>query len=316
MPGPGRFHICSVVALTAVLLLSLCTPAGAAEAAAGERGLLEKYGALRSDLQKNQFGAPIALLSHESKGAVSVDMYGVFNHPFEAVREALRSPDDWCDITLLHINIKACTYRAGVGESLLTLYSGRKYYQPPVDAYPLKLRFRVISDQPGYLSLALDAEEGPLRTKDHRITVEAAPLDFQRTFIHFSYGYAHGAMARMAIHTYFSTLGRDKIGFSLVGKGDDRHFVEGVRGAIERNTMRYYLALQSYLDTLKLPEGQRFEQRLNRWFDLTSKYPRQLKEMEKGEYLSQKRREHANQLEWQKKEPGGKGAGAFGKEPS
>jgi len=296
----GRFTAC---ALWAVLVFWSGVGLAAEPATNGEGVLLARHSAIKAKLEKNQFGAPIYLESTESQGKVRVDMYGVFNYPFDMVRDALQSPANWCDIAPQHINIKACVYKRGGESSQLTLYSGRKHYQPPSDAYPLKLRFRVVSQQPRYLHLSLDADEGPLRTKDHRITLQAAPLDSQRTFLYFSYTYSHGPVARMAIKSYFSTLGRGKVGFSVVGgKGGKQYYIEGVRGAIERNTVRYYLALQTYMDALKYPESQRFEQRLSRWFDLTSKYQRQLKEMEMGDYLASKRLEHKNQLALQKTE--------------
>jgi hypothetical protein len=259
--------------------------------------LLAKYQAVQPKLARNLFGAPIYLESSEARGAQHVDMYGVFNYPFDQVRKALASPGNWCDITTLHINIKACTVRKSGALSYLTIYSGRKYYQPPGDAYPLKLQFRVLAQQPEYLNLLLSADQGPLRTKEHRIRLEAAPLEAGSTFVHFSYSYTTGRVANMAIKTYFATIARDKYGFSMEpGSGGQPVLITGVRGAVERNTVRYYLALQSYLDTLATPEPQRMEQRLNRWYDLTARYPRQLKEVEKAEYLNNKRREHKNQL--------------------
>jgi hypothetical protein len=293
----------SIVCCVSFVLIVFSIAIGHADDSApgNGRALLAKYPALSAKLVKNQFAAPIYLESSESGGSQQVDMYGVFNYPFEAVRDALESPANWCDITSLHINIKACTARKVADRSLLTIYSGRKYYQAPADAYPLKLTFRVIARQSDYFNLALAAQEGPLGTKDHRIRLEAAPLDQGRTFVHFSYGYRHGAMANLAIKTYFATIARDKIGFSSSpGPNGTQVLIGGVRGAVERNTVRYYLALQTYMDALKFPEGQRFEQRLNRWYDLTARYPRQLKEVEKGDYLASKRREHQNQISLQK----------------
>jgi hypothetical protein len=294
----GRFLVFVWAALAVVFPAALAC-ADDTQSAAG-RALLGKYSALGAKLVKNQFAAPIYLESRESQGAQQVDMYGIFPYPFDAVRVALQSPASWCDITTLHINIKGCTAKKAGDHSLLTIYSGRKYYQPPAEAYPLKLSFRIASQQPGYLNVTLAADEGPLRTKDHRIRLEAVPLDPGRTFVHFSYAYSHGALANMAIKTYFATLARDKIGFSTSGgKSGSPVFIGGVRGAVERNTVRYYLALQTYMDTLKYPEGQRFEQRLSRWYDLTARYPRQLKELEKSEYLASKKREHLNQVSLQ-----------------
>lgn len=276
---------------------------GAEPGAGGERALLARYPAIKAHLERNVFGAPIYLESTEAEGSLRVDMYGIFNHPFDAVSEALNSPANWCDITPLHINIKACTWRNRTGDALVTIYSGRKYYQPPSEAYPLKLSFRTVARQQQYLEVALDADEGPLGTRDHRIRLQATPMEGGTTLIHFSYTYGQGAVARMAIKSYFATLGRGKIGFSTLSrKGSKPVYIEGVRGAVERNTVRYYLALQTYMDTLKYPEEQRFEQRISRWYDLTAKYPRQLKETEKPEYLANKRLERKNQLMLQKKE--------------
>lgn len=275
---------------------------GAEPGSDAERTILAKYSSIKEKLEKNQFGAPIYLESTDSEGKVRVDMYGVVPHPFETAREALQSPESWCDITSLHINIKACTFKTSTKPQQVTLYSGRKYYQPPSDAYPLKFSFAVVSQTPRLLEVRLEAEEGPFRTRDHRIALQAVPLGGATTLLHFSYTYSQGSVARMAINGYFSTLGRGKVGFSEAAeKGGEQHLVEGVRGAVERNTMRYYLALQTYLDTLKYPENQRFEQRISRWYDLTAKYPRQLKENDKSSYLAAKRMERNRQLELQKK---------------
>lgn len=287
--------------LCAAILLWSSAGQAAGPATGGERALLSKYHAIKGNLEKNQFGAPIYLQSTEADGSFRVDMYGIFNYPFDTVREALNSPANWCDITLLHINNKACTYKT-TDYTLLTLYSGRKHYQRPSDAYPLKLKYRIVTQQPEYLDLLLDAKEGPFRTKDHRISLQAAPLDASRTFVHFGFSYSNSSMTRVAINGYFATAGQGKVGFSTVNQNGKWVYVDGVRGAVERNTVRYYLALQSYMDTLRYPESQRFEQRINRWYDLTAKYPRQLKELEKSEYLSNKRQERKNQIALQKKE--------------
>ncbi|UFS70930.1 hypothetical protein LPW11_01800 [Geomonas sp. RF6] len=297
----GKYSIvrwCGFLLLSTLLVFAAA--GGVIADPGGEQALLAKYPALQSKLEKSYLGAPIYLESAEAGDSLRVDMYGVFHHPFSALRDALQSPSNWCDITSLHINIKACTYRKSGDQWYLTLYSGRKYYQPASDAYPLRLKFQAPSQEPNYLQLLLSADEGPLHTKNHRMRLEAAPLPEGHSFVHFSYTYGYGSMTRMAMKSYFATIGRDKVGFSLAGGG--KGFVGGVRGAIERNAVRYYLAVQSYLDTLSFPEGQRFEQRTSRWYDLTVRYPRQLKEMDKPDYLAMKRQEQANQLALQKKE--------------
>jgi hypothetical protein len=101
----------------------------------------------------------------------------------------------------------------------------------------------------------LSADEGPLGTRDLRITVAAMPADDGKTFLRLSYSYGFGAMARVAMQAYLRTIAHDKVGFTVVGKEVDGepHFVGGMRGVVERNTMRYYLAIEAYLGALSAP---------------------------------------------------------------
>jgi hypothetical protein len=64
---------------------------------------------------------------------------------------------------------------------------------------------------------------------------------------------------------------------------------------VERNTMRYYLAIEAFLGALAAPPQARFEKRLRDWFAAAERYPRQLHEMEQGEYLDMKRKERLRQ---------------------
>jgi hypothetical protein len=92
----------------------------------------------------------------------------------------------------------------------------------------------------------------------------------------------------MAMKTYLATVGSDKVGFTTVGGASgDPQYVGGVRGLLERNTMRYYLAIDAYLATLDKP----LDQRLARWFDATEQYPRQLHEVDRNAYLQMKAQE-------------------------
>lgn len=67
-------------------------------------------------------------------------------------------------------------------------------------------------------------------------------------------------------------------------------YISGMRGAIERNTMRYYLAIEAYLGSLSRPPAQQEEYRLKNWFAATQRYP-QLYEITQQQYLSMKRDE-------------------------
>ncbi len=64
-----------------------------------------------------------------------------------------------------------------------------------------------------------------------------------------------------------------------------------MRGVVERNTMRYYLAIEAYLGALTTPVPQQLEKRLNDWYSGIERYPLQLHEIERSEYLAMKRSE-------------------------
>ena len=92
---------------------------------------------------------------------------------------------------------------------------------------------------------------------------------------------------------YLGTVARDKVGFTRLHptNTDDAAFVGGMRGIVERNTMRYYLAIDAYLDSLAAPAAQQLDRRLQAWFDATERFPRQLHEVDRDAYLRMKRGE-------------------------
>ena len=92
---------------------------------------------------------------------------------------------------------------------------------------------------------------------------------------------------------YLSTLGRGKVGFTPTAKPSSGQpdYIGGVRGAVERNTMRYYLAIDAYLGALSTPPAEQLEKRLQSWFTSTEQFSRQLHEVDRDAYLTMKRRE-------------------------
>jgi hypothetical protein len=82
---------------------------------------------------------------------------------------------------------------------------------------------------------------------------------------------------------------------STAAPGAEPQYIGGVRGMVERNTMRYYLAIEAYLGALAAPPAAQLERRLQAWFDATEKYPRQLRELDRAAYLEMKQREYRRQ---------------------
>jgi hypothetical protein len=127
--------------------------------------------------------------------------------------------------------------------------------------------------------------------------VEAVPLPGGRTFMHLSYAYGYGTGSRIAMSAYLSTAGADKIGFTVTGRdaNGQPQYIDGMRGAIERNAMRYYLAIDAYLDALDAPQDQQVEKRIQQWFTASERYPRQLREMDRATYVAMKKAEYERQ---------------------
>jgi len=178
---------------------------------------------------------------------------------------------------------------------MVRVYIGKKFDEPVSQAHKIEFAYRVEAQSQDYFRLSLDAANGPFGTRDYRIVLEAVPLDPGRTFMHLSYAYSYGASAKMAMQAYLRTVGGQKVGFSAEGQRPDGRpaLVSGLRGALERNVMRYYLAIDAYLTALSAPPDERLEERLREWFDSTERYALQLHELDQDEYLQMKRRECA-----------------------
>jgi hypothetical protein len=269
----------------------------------GEEILLDTYRGSTARLESNDFGLPLFLESSQRDSRVQVEVYGILDHAFGNVAKVLQAPENWCDIVALHPNVKACTHREGSGDSLLTLYVGRKGYQPPEDTRQVLYRFRTAERRTGYLRITLDADEGPYGTRDHRMVFEAVSLEARRTFVRVSYSYDDSAAFRLVQNIYFATLGRGKVGFTVAEEDEDGKpiYIGGPRGALERTAVRYYFAIRSFMDSLSQKENARFEHRINEWFDLTARYRRQLYDLDKKDYLAGKLRERNNQVALQRR---------------
>ena len=284
------------VRVIAVCMAISFAHAGVADVQSADR-LRAKYNDLRSKLSDNPFKKPLYLESSESQnGAIVGDVYAVIDHPFATAAPALSAANGWCDILLLPANTKQCRASAGGKGSTLDVRIGRKADQPVEQAYRVDFVHQVVAQSDKHLQVQLGADQGPLGTRNYRIVLNAIPVEPDRTFIHLSYSYSVGSMGRMAMQMYLGTSGKDKVGFTVTGtEGGQPAHVGGMRGVIERNSMRYYLGIEAYLGALSAPPEARLEKRLRDWFAATERYPRQLHEMEQADYLALKRKDYERQ---------------------
>ncbi|MEO6624114.1 MAG: hypothetical protein ABIN37_04715 [Burkholderiaceae bacterium] len=282
--------------LGCVLLSGAMACAATAQVAPGA-ALRARHDTLNPALTHNPFGRPLVLESVQSAGRLQGDIHAVLNYPLALLGAALRQPEHWCDVMSLHPNTKYCRAGTLAGNQRLLVHVGTKSPQDLALSTPLEFGFRVIGETPDTLNVALQAPSGPMGTTDYRIALEAVSLPGGKTFVHMAYSYAYGLPGRLALQAYLATAGSGKVGFSQVatGSGATPQAVGGLRGLVERNTMRYYLAIDAFLESYQGTPESRLERRLQRWFTATEQYPRQLHEMDWPTYRQMKLAEQARQ---------------------
>ena len=260
--------------MRALLPILLC--AAFAAQAQDAAGLRARHAALKEQLAGNSFGRPVHVESSINGGSHKGEIYAVIDKPYGVVAPALSRAPNWCDILTLQVNVKRCKASDEALSALIT----RKARDSADNAHKVDFRFALAKSSADYLHVELSAPTGPVGTRDYRIVLEAAPLDSKRTFIHLSYAYTLGTMARLAMDAYLAGAGRDKRGFSVDG-GDPR-------GVVERSAMRYYLATEAYLES-----PQDLDARLRHWYAATARYPQLRESVGADEYVEMKRKEAA-----------------------
>ncbi len=294
-PRAGRYpRSINLLALGSLLVwavLAFCQPAWAqkppTESAAALRA---KFLELQAQMRSNIFKEPLYLSSRDEANRSEGDVYAEVVHPFAQVGAAFKSGATVCELLFLHLNVRACLPAPVAGGESLALSFGPKRATAPGLRYQMSYVLRIEASEPAYLRATLTAAEGPLSTRDHRIVVEVAAIDASRSVVHLGYAYNYGVVARMAMQVYLATVGRSKIGFTVMGQEVDGRpqYVRGERASIERNVMRYYFAVLACSNVKTGSVQERTETRLRGWFALTERYAEQLHELDLDEYLQEK----------------------------
>jgi hypothetical protein len=248
-------------------------PAPASEGG-GAAALKAKHAELKDALAKNAFGRPLHMDSREGSDSMRGELYAVLDHPFNQFTEALARPSAWCEILVMPMHVQKCSADA----SAVAMTVASKLGPDAGEGVDVKFAFKAPARSADYASVQLTAASGPYGTRDYKMAIEATPLDATHTFIHITYAYAYGTMAKLGTQTYLSTSGKDKVGFTT----------GGMRGILERNAMRYLLAVDAYCASLSGPADQRIDKRVKAWHAALERYPKQLHEPQ-PDYVQLKR---------------------------
>ena len=255
------------------------------------------HASMAQQLAASALRRPILITSRETDGGIRGDTYAVVDHPFAQVVQGLNGAQRWCDVMFLHLNTKYCRASEDSAGSAMTLYVGSKAPQALSRATRVEFRYELVQVTKDYLEIKLNAAQGPMGISEVRVAFAAVALSKGSTFLHFNYAYSVNAVARLAMGAYLGTVGRGKVGFTITGRDAQGApiYIDGMRGLVERNTMRYYLAIDSVLAAASTTRDAQLDARERHWFAAVEKYPRQLHELELAPYLRMKRAEFARQ---------------------
>ncbi len=253
-------------------------------------------------VQSQEAGAlPFTLDSSSKRGVISASVRAFLpDISFSLFSKQLSQVGQWCEFVTLHLNIKSCSFRTDLIPQKLGFYVGVKGYLTPDQASLLLMNFEseTVED---VLRINFSAKDGPYDSSNYDFRVRAIGVTNasgkEGVYLEFDFSSVPGYVSSLA-NVYFLTVARKKVGFSIAGKtwSGAPKYVRGQRGAAERNVVRYLLAIKVYFETLDILEGQRYEESLQRWFDATQEYKKQLYEMDRETYLSIKDRERQNQF--------------------
>lgn len=191
MSSPFSLPVSWVRTLAGVVVLAASAQAlgaspDSAPASAAAQALRATHQRMGAKLAQSGFGRPIQLDSMETPNGLQGDIYAVVDHSLPEISAALKEPSRWCELLRLHVNNRRCrTGSAPQGGEMLTLFVVRRYDKPVEQAFQLPFAYRVASATPEYLSVEMNAANGPLGTSNYRVTLEAVALDGQRSFLHF-----------------------------------------------------------------------------------------------------------------------------------
>jgi hypothetical protein len=281
------------LALALAIVAAVCRLGVAHADDAAEPALRARLAAFKASHETDLAGRSLQIESRDRSRRIVGEIHALLPYPFAVAAAALKDPSHWCEILLLHLDTKDCAVSGGRDGPVLHAGVVSHYDQPASTAYRVDFDYRLVRDAADYLQARLGADDGPVDTTDFRIVFEAMPAAEGATFAHMSYSYSYGAMSDLALRLYLATFGRGKVGFTAVGTEPDGsvRYIGGMRGVVERNTMRYYLAVEAWLASLGLPREARLERALRNWYAAVEGYPRQLHEVSRARYLAMKHRE-------------------------
>ena len=281
--------------IAVLLLATLLGTAPPAASAQGGQALAQRYGTLVTGPAR-PLAPGVYLESAEEPHRARGEVLARLDLPYATAAAALADAQAWCRLLMLHPNIKQCLPGSdGQGGVVLDMTMAAQRDGLFNQAHALQLTWNIVARDASHLMIELMAERGPMGTRDYRIGFELAPLEPGASVMRLVYSSAFTATGLWMAQAYVATVARHRVGFTVIDTDPQGRpvYVRGVRAAIERNTMRFHLAVQSWLAVQPQPPEQRVARAIEAWFDASERHAAQLHEVEREDYVARKTAEFA-----------------------
>lgn len=191
----------------------------------------------------------------------------------DRVDELVGTAQGWCIVARLVPDVRECRpWTDGMGLEL-TLQSGDGTQR----TQPHTIRHTRLDDE---IRSTLIAKQAPLGVTDAGLRLTASG-NASAVTLTVEYGYQSSLRSRLATRAYLSGSAGARPGISEEpGPEGDPVLVSGLRGLVERNAMRYFLALVSAL------EHTGPEQAVSAWLRAASRFEADLVEQDETAYRS------------------------------
>jgi len=235
---------------------------------------------------------PISVTSELNGDLSRVAISALVPVTFTELANFYRDDSQWCQAFFANVYVKSCYKNQ---RSLRLFYNNNDRYQDLEAAFRFDYRIETQQLDPTRLYISLIAASGPLGSFDYQLNIEAQAANAGNSFIRLVYQARYGWLARSAVYVYLKTLGGGKVGFS---HDQDNKPVEGLRGVLERNAMRYLLALSAYFTNHE--SGKPYTVTLKNWHDYAQVFQDELQEIDWNAYQSLKTKEYGDLLKLEK----------------
>lgn len=199
---------------------------------------------------------------------------------WEHVHRKLKNPVTWCRISLLVPDVRACQINEGEKTAIiLSLRSGGTE-----GVREIEHKFRVDKMGPQWIHVVFRADRAAMGVRDAGLSV-VARQGATGVELELEYGLHPSIRSRLATSAYLVGEAGKRPGISYSISSDGiREYVTGVRALMERNAMRYFLAVLATLETDDPVSA------VDAWYEMASRYKADLPEQNKDDYAESRHR--------------------------